>query len=157
MARKKVDARIKASRDIGPGSTLHQRIIAEQAVQNYMFGPHGAMGHKDSGTMAMGPLPGSAIVRQNREVVKYFGAVGRIDNDPEFKGAEPNEIKLAQMEVNREAETATMQRDTGGASKMAAAGGIKMGDLGMRDYTPLRYQNAPVRTWVDESIKIKKD
>lgn len=157
MARKKVDPRLKASRDVGPGSTLHQRILAEGASQNYMFGPHGAMGPKDSGTMGMGPLPGTAVVRKNQEVVHYSGAVGRIDNDPEFKGAEPNEIKLAQLVDNREKETISDQRDSGAPAKNTAAGGTRMVDLGMRDYTPLRYQNAPVRTWVDESIKIKKD
>jgi len=157
MARKKVDPRITASRDVGPGSSLHQKIAAERAAQDYMFGPHGAMGPKDNGTRAMGPLPGSARVDKAGTVHQYFGAVGRIDNEPAFKGAEPNEIKLAQMVQNREGETLAMHRDTGGASKSAAAGGTKLVDVGMRDYVPLRYQNAPVRTWVDESIKIKKD
>lgn len=151
------DSRLTASRNVGPGSPLHQQILAESGVADYMFGKHGAMGPKDNGTHHMGPLPGSAIVRKNHEVVQYQGAVGRIDNEPAFKGAEPNEIKLAQMVDNRERETVTDQRDSGAPAKNTAAGGTRMVDLGMRDYTPLRYQNAPVRTWVDESIKIKKD
>jgi hypothetical protein len=153
----KQDARVVADRNVGPGSSLHQRVIAENGLAQFMFGGP-AMGPKDNGTHGMGPLPGSAAVRKNGEVVQYQGAVGRIDNDPAFKGAEPNEIKLAQMQDNREKETISDHRDSGAPAKAWVGGGsTKMVDAGMRMDTPLRYQNAPVRTWVDESIKLKKD
>lgn len=150
MARKKLDPRLKAARDAGPSA--HEQVEGEKALQNYMFGPHGAMGPKDNGTHHMGVLPGGFKGGEH-----FSGAVGRIDNEPVFKGADPNEIRLAQMVDNRRRETVSDQRDSGAPSKMTAAGGVRMIDAGMRDYVPLRYQNAPVRTWVDESIKIKKD
>lgn len=149
-----VDPRLVPDRNVGPGSTLHERIVAEAGVADYMFGKHGAMGPKDNGTHAMGPLPGAAKVKKSGEVEMYFGAVGRIDNNPAYKGAEPNEIKLAQMQDNRERETVSDQRDSGMPSKSGAAGGTKLQDMGFREVTPLRYQNAPVRTWIDESIKL---
>jgi hypothetical protein len=160
MAKSNAKKDLKASRDVGPGSTLHQSIIAQQANDRYMFGGR-AIGPGDSGTHREGPLPGGARVIKSGEnkgkVVKYYGAVGRIDNEPDFKNVDPNAITLAQMQVNAERETLSDQRDHGAPSKSGASGGTKLQDMGFREVTPLRYQNAPVRTWIDESIKIKKD
>ena len=154
-AQKPVDSRLQPERNVGPGSGLHQRIVAESGVHDFMFGGP-AMGPKDNGTgnKAMGALPGGAQVRKNGEVVKFSGSE---KSKPAFKDVEPNAIKLSQMVDNHRREVSSDQRDSGAPAKAWSSGGTKMIDSGMRDDTPTRYLNAPVRTWIDESIKIKKD
>jgi len=176
-----MDPRVAAQeRSLGTGSSLHRRILGEHAFHSYMFGRR-AVGVGDSGvaTGGGGPLPGGAIVRRNGEVVKFSGAPARTDyglvsdlsgnqgqagprvthvpgSEPSFAGAEPNEIRLAQEMVNRQREIESMMRDSGAPGK-GAGGNTKMNDVGMRDDTPTSLQNAPVRSWIDESIKLKKD
>lgn len=142
----------------GVERTAHQAIGALKQDNRFMLGVPD-MGVRDPGTSTKGnPLPGGASMDKMGRVETFGGQFHAPKVAPEFMGAEPNDIRLAQMVVNHDSAMVGMQRDTGTASKMAAGGGTRMKDQGTLGSTNLPTQTwgGPVKSYVDESIKIKK-